>query len=248
MNTQELLLSHRTIRKYKDTPVNEAVLNRLLKCGLRASNTGNMQMYSIIVTREEPLRSRLCELHFGQGASAPVLLTICVDINRYHLWCRQKGCDEPYRNLLWLMNGTIDASLCAQNICVAAEAEGLGFCFLGTVLYQTRQIADLLDIPDGVMPVITLSLGYPDEMPNQSERLPLEGVCHQEKYHRYTDEDILRVHRVREEFPFNKAMVEQNGVRNLAQLFTEKRYPRKDNENLSEALKNYLEERFFEKK
>lgn len=199
-----------------------------------------MQMYSVIVTQQEPLRSQLCQLHYGQCSSAPAYITLCVDVNRYHHWCRLNGCDEPYTNLLWLMQATIDASLCAQNICVAAESEGLGFCYLGTVLYNAKAIAQLLQLPHGVAPVVTLAIGYPKTQPALSERLELEGVCHHEVYHDYTDDDIRRVHRVREEFPFNQEMVRQNGVASLAELFTAKRYPRQDNEAVSEALKDFM--------
>ncbi len=220
-------------------------MQRILECAGRASNTGNMQIYSIVVTQQQPLLGQLSALHFGQGATAPAFVTLCVDVNRYHHWCRLRGCDEPYGNFLWLMSGTVDASLAAQNLCVAAESEGLGFCYLGTVMYNTKAIAELLELPTGVVPVVTLSLGYPAEEPAQSERLPLEGFVHSEKYHAYSDDDINRIHELRESFPFNRAMVEQNGVRNLAELFTAKRYPRKDNEAISQALQEFCRQAGF---
>ena len=182
------------------------------------------------------------KLHYGQGASCAAYLTICVDVNRYHHWTRQRGCDEPYNNFLWLMSGTVDASLFAQNICVAAESEGLGFCFLGTVMYNAAPIAQLLNLPKGVVPVITLSLGYPDEQPAQSERLPLDGIVHNETYHDYSDEDIDRIHELRENFPFNQEMVRQNGTRNLAEIFTKLRYPKKDNEAISKSLHDFCKQ------
>lgn len=245
MDTIDLLNNHRSIRKYKATPVSQEVLDRIIESGGRASNTGNMQLYSVIVTRQPDRIAELSKLHFGQGATAPLFLTVCADVNRYHHWCRLRGCDEPYGNLLWLLSATVDASLFAQNICVAAEAEGLGFCYLGTVLYNTAAIAKLLDIPTGVVPVITLSMGYPDEQPSQSERLPLDGIVHEETYRHYSDRDIDEIHRLREEWPFNQEMVKLNGVRNLAELFTTKRYPRKDNEAISAALRDFLTQAGF---
>lgn len=242
MNTIELLNNHRSVRRYQSRPVPEEVLQRILECGGRASNTGNMQIYSIIVTDQPDDIAALSKLHFGQGASAPLFLTVCVDVNRYHHWCRLRGCDEPYDNFLWLMSGTVDASLAAQNICVAAEAEGLGFCYLGTVLYNTKAIAELLDLPKGVVPVVTLSMGYPDEQPAQSERLPLEGIVHHGRYHHYTDNEINEIHRIREEFPFNQEMVRLNKTENLAQIFTQIRYPRKDNVAISQALMEFVEQ------
>jgi len=242
MNTTELILNHRSIRKFKDKAIEQEKMDRILECGMRAANTGNMQIYSIIVTQQRTNIEALSKLHFGQGSTAAAFLTVCVDVNRYHHWCRLRGCDEPYDNFLWLMSGTVDATLAAQNICLAAESEGLGGCYLGTVMYNTRAIADLLELPKGVVPVVTLCMGYPDEEPALSERLPLEGVVHQEKYHDYSDDDIERVHRIREEFPFNQEMVRQNGTRNLAEIFTKIRYPKKDNVAISKALLEFVEQ------
>ena len=242
MNTIDLLLSHRSIRRFKSQPIEPEKMERILTCGMRASNTGNMQIYSFILTQEPTNVEALSKLHFGQGSTAPAFLTVCVDVNRYHHWCRLRGCDEPYDNFLWLMSGTVDASLAAQNVCVAAEAEGLGFCYLGTVMYNTRAIADLLQLPKGVVPVVTLCMGYPDEEPALSERLPLEGVLHHERYHDYSDQDIDRVHRLREEFPFNQEMVRQNKTKNLAEIFTKLRYPKKDNVAISKALLEFMEQ------
>jgi nitroreductase len=245
MNTIELLLNHRSVRRYQNCAIPQEVLNRVLECGMRGPNTGNMQIYSVVVTQEPELKSQLAQLHFGQGASCAAYLTVCVDINRYHHWCRLRGCDEPYDNFLWLMSGTVDASICAQNICVAAEAEELGCCYLGTVQYNTAKIAQLLDLPKGVVPVVCLSMGYPDEEPALSERLPLEGVVHYEKYHDYSDDDIEKVHEVREQFPFNQEMVRQNKTRNLAELFTAIRYPKTTNVSVSRDLLDFVKQAGF---
>ncbi len=240
MNTIDLLKNHRSVRRFQQRPIEEDKMNRILECGMRASNTGNMQIYSIILTQDKDNVAALSKLHFGQGATAAAFLTVCVDVNRYHHWCRLRNCDEPYDNFLWMMAGTVDATLAAQNICVAAESEGLGFCYLGTVMYNTKAIAELLELPKQVVPVVTLCMGYPDEEPALSERLPLEGVVHQEKYHDYSDDDINRIHEVRENFPFNQEMVRQNKTENLAQIFTQIRYPKKDNVPISQAYLDFI--------
>lgn len=244
-NAIDVMLKHRSIRKFTKERVDSAQLKEIVECGLRASNTGNMQLYSVIATQEEPLRTALCELHFGQCASAPLWLTICVDVNRYHHYCRVNGCDEPYSNLLWLLSGLVDASLFSQNLCIAAETNGLGFCYLGTVMYNTKKIADLLKCPKGVVPVITLAMGHPAEEGRMSERLGCEAVLHSETYNDPTDEDIVKTHAVRDNDPFNQQMVKDNGTRNYCEIFTTIRYPRKANESISADLKSYLEENFF---
>lgn len=236
----DLMLRHRSIRRFTDEPVSDSMLATLVECGLRASNTGNMQLYSVIATREEPRRSQLLKLHYGQCATAPLLLTVCTDVHRYHRYCQLNQCDEPYGNLLWWASALVDASLFAQNLCLAAEAQGLGFCHLGTVMYNTAQIAALLECPDGVVPVITLALGHPAEEGRLSERIGPDGVLHNETYHPYTDDDIRRIHAVRDNDPFNQEMVRQNGTRNYCEIFTTKRYPRQANESISQALEQFL--------
>ena len=241
-DTIELLMQHRSVRKFTPEGVSPDLIAEMLDCGLRASNTGNMQLYSVIVTQQEPLRSELCKLHFGQCATAPLWLTVCVDVARYHHYCRLNACDEPYGNLLWFTSALVDAALCAQNICVAAEARGLGFCYLGTVNYNTRQIADLLQCPAGVVPVIALAMGHPAEEPRRSERLGQDAVVHSETYHVATDAELRESHRVRDDDPFNKKMVEENGTRNYCEIFTTKRYPREMNEAVSRDLLQFLKD------
>lgn len=244
MNNQTIdtLLGHRSVRRFKSQDVSPELLADLVECGLRASNTGNMQLYSVIATTREPLRGELCKLHFGQCATAPLWLTVCTDVARYHQYCRVNGCDEPYGNLLWFTSALVDAALCAQNICVAAEAQGLGFCYLGTVNYNTRQIAELLQCPKGVVPVIAIAMGYPDEEPRRSERLGLDAVLHSETYHTPTDAELVESHRVRDEDPFNRHMVEENGTRNYCEIFTTKRYPRSMNTAVSNDLLQFLKD------
>ena len=72
------LYSHRSIRKYKSQPIPNTVLNRILEAGSRASSSGNMQPYSIIVTKDEEIRKQLLPFHFNQSMvmDAPVLLKI----------------------------------------------------------------------------------------------------------------------------------------------------------------------------
>ena len=238
----DVMINHRSIRKYTDEKVDKALLSEILECGLRASNTGNMQLYSVIATQQEPLRSELCKLHFGQCATAPLWLTICTDVERYHHYCRVNQCDEPYGNLLWFISALVDASLCAQNICIAAEAKGLGFCYLGTVNYNTRQIAELLKCPKGVVPVIAIAMGHPAEEGRMSERLGQDAVVHSETYHSPDDEEIIRTHRVRDDHPFNQQMVRENGTRNYCEIFTTKRYPRSMNEAVSGDLLQFLKD------
>ena len=247
MNTMELLMQHRSIRKYKPQAIEQNTLNRILEAGIRGSNTGNMQIYSIVVTQDAERKKELAKFHFGQKMveDAAAVVTVCVDINRYHKWCMLRNAGTAYDNFLWFATGVVDATIATQNICVAAEAEGLGFCYLGTVLYNAPEIAQYLKLPKGVVPVTTITMGYPDEAPELTERLPLTGVVHYEEYHDYSDEDINNVFAEKENLPFSKEMVRINGTENLAQIFTQKRYKKEDNMFMSQKLLKFLHDSDF---
>ena len=241
------IAGHRSIRKFKDTPVPENVLNEILEAGTRASNTGNMQLYSMIVTTSHELRKQLSPCHFDQPSvlQAPVHITFCADINRFDKWCRQRGAEPGYDNFAWFVSATVDAVLASQNVALEAEAHGLGICYLGTVIYTANKIAEILELPDGVVPVAAIVMGYPDQQPPLTDRLPLEGVVHREKYHDYTTQDIDRIWAEREASEETKGLLEVNGLPNLARIFTERRYTKEDNLAISRSYLEFIKKHGF---
>ena len=138
-----------------------------------------------------------------------------------------------------------DALLAAQNLCVEAELKGLGICYLGTTIYTAGEIADILELPKGVIPLTTVVVGYSDESPELTDRLPLEGVVHYEKYTDYTAAEIDELWAEREESELTKRLLEENGLPNLAQVFTQRRYVRKDNLAISNSYFALLKEKGF---
>jgi len=231
MDTIDTIFSHRTIRKYKNQNISEELLPLILQAGTRASTTGNMQVYSIIVTRDEEKKKQLCEYHFNQKMvlQAPVLLTFCADFHRFNQWCRQRNAEPGYDNFLSFFTGAIDALLAAQNVALAAEARGLGICYLGTTTYNADKLIEFFNCPEGVVPVTTLVIGYPDEEPGLTDRLPLDAVIHREQYEKYTPGKIDLLYKEKEELPLTKNLIIENQLENLAQIFTQKRYSKKDN-------------------
>ncbi len=243
----ETILKHRSIRKYKNTAIEDNVLNDILNSAVRASNTGNMQVYSIIVTKDEGVKKQLWESHFKQDMvnQAPVILTFCADINRFNKWCEQSNTEPAYDNFLWFYNATIDATIAAQNASLAAEHHGLGICYLGTTTYMASKIISILDLPKGVVPVTTIVIGYPDQEPELTDRLPIDAVVHYDKYKEYSEEDISKLHNEKDNSEDTKNLIEQNKTENLAQIFTEKRYVKKDNLFFSQSFLEVLEKQGF---
>ncbi|MGQ9846656.1 MAG: nitroreductase family protein [Bacteroidales bacterium] len=243
----EVIFNHRSIRKYKSDPIPQDILDKILKAASRASTTGNMQVYSIIVTRDEKIKRQLWEAHFKQNMvlQAPIVLTFCADFNRFNKWCLQRNAVPGYDNFLSFFTAAIDALLAAQNASLEAEHCGLGICYLGTTTYNAKSIIDILQLPVGVVPVTTLVVGYPDENPPLTDRLPLDGIVHYEKYHDYQPDDIDRIYAEKESLPQTKELLEVNQLETLAQIFTEKRYTRKDNIAFSQSLLQVLKNQGF---
>lgn len=244
---QDILLNRRTIRKYSPEPVDDNLLVELLKAGCRSSTTGNMQVYSIIIHRDESLKKALSPLHFNQAmvTEAPVLLTFCADFNRFNRWCLLRKAVPGYDNFISFMTAAIDALLAAQTLCVAAEARGLGICYLGTTTYMAHKIIEVLRLPKGVVPVTCISLGWPAEKPEQVDRLPLEAVIHNETYKDYTDGEIEKLYCEKENRSDSMQFIEENKKETLAQVFTDIRYKKEDNVYFSKVLLQVLHDQGF---
>ena len=208
---------------------------------------GNLQLYSVVVTRDAAMKRKLALAHFNQPMveGAPVVLTICADFRRTSLWAENRQAVPGYDNFLSFMNAATDALLYTQTFCNLAEAEGLGTCFLGTTVYMPQMIIDILQLPKLVFPVATITLGWPDEEPLLSDRLPLAAIVHQESYDDYTPERIDAFYTEKESLPENQHFVEINNKETLAQVFTDIRYTRKDNESMSEGMIEALRQQGF---
>lgn len=236
-----------SIRKYSSREVSDELLNRLLEEAERTPTMGNLQLYSVVITRSEEGKKALAPAHFNQPmvTGAPVVLTICADYRRTTLWAENRKAHPGYDNILSFMNAATDALLFTQTFCNLAEEEGLGTCFLGTTVYMPKMIIDTLKLPKLVMPVATITLGWPDEQPALSKRLPLRSIIHQETFEDYTPEKIDDFYAEKENLEVNKEFVRINNVETLAQVFTDIRYTKKDCETMSKGLLDALKNQGF---
>lgn len=235
-------IDRRTVRQYTDQVVSEELLREIVLEASHAPTTGNMQLYSVIATRSASVKRALAPAHFGQPQveNCSVLLTVCADFNRFVLWCEQRGAEPGYDNLQSLVTAALDAAIFAQQLCTVAELRGLGTCYLGTTTYNAPQIAEVLGLPERVVPVATISLGYPAAPGVEVGRLPVDAILHNETYQNYTPEDIDRLYAEKEARDDSQAFVEENGKETLAQVFTDVRYAKPANEAFSKVLLDYI--------
>ncbi len=244
----DTLKNRRTIRKYSNRDISDELLNELLEISFRAPTTGNMQVYSVVITRDTDNKKKLAPAHFNQPTvtQAPVVLTFCADFNRFIKWCRYRNANPGYENFQSFVTAALDAVIVTQQFNTAAEAVGLGCCYLGTTTYNAPQIVEILNLPRYVIPITTLTVGYPENIPEQTERLPLEAIVHYETYSDYSKDDIDRLYLEKESDPANKQYIIENQKETLAQIFTDIRYTKENNEIYSKVLLDLIKKQGFE--
>lgn len=241
------IANHRSIRKFESRAIDPATLQTTLEAAIRASTCGNMQCYTLLVTQEQGQLSKLSPCHFGQveRMNAPCVVTVCADMARFEAWCRVRDAEPRYDNFIWFMNGCIDSMMAAQNLTLEAEAQGLGVCVLGTTLYTAERIIEILELPKGVIPITSIAMGYPDEQPPLTDRLPLNAVVNYERYEPNTPQRIEQLWSAREASQESLDLIAENGTENLAQIFTQYRYKGEDNVTFSKIYFELLQRQGF---
>ncbi len=239
--------NRRTIRKYSDLEVSDSLLETIIEKASHAPTTGNMQLYSVIITRDADKRKALAPAHFNQPAAtgAPLLLTFCADFNRFCHWCDISDADHGYDNFQSFMTTIIDTVIFTQQFVTIAELEGLGCCYLGTTTYNAPTIAEVLQLPQRVIPVCTISVGVPADDGTISDRLPAKAILHHETYHIPSDNEVAEYYAYKESLPESAGFIAENGKKTLAQVFTDVRYTRKNNEYFSQLYHDFIENHGF---
>lgn len=194
--TMKLLYERASCRSFKDQEIPQEVLNQVIEAGLHAATGGNLQPYSIIKITQKDTKKRLVEECEMQKIveDAPVNLLFCIDWRRIGRWA--KACDAPfvafksYRHF-WI--SIQDTVICAQNVCTAADSMGLGSVYIGTVESCFMELKSICNIPEGVFPVVLLSLGYPVKYPAPANKLGIEAVVHEETYKDIPEDKLVEL-------------------------------------------------------
>lgn len=189
--TIELLLSHRSIRRFAETPIPDEHVAAAVSAGQMASTSSAVQAYSCIRVRDSRKRQELAELSGPQEkvSLAPAFFVICGDARRHRLLCERAG--GPYEQKFeGFLISVVDATLFAQNMVIALESMGYGICYVGGIRNDLARVKRVLDLPEGVYPFFGLCVGKPAEIPSVRPRLPQQAVLFDDAYP--SDEAMLR--------------------------------------------------------
>ena len=185
----QALLNRRVIRKYKTNPINEQTMALLLSAAQSAPTKSNLQQYSIVIIRDPEVRNAVSELvpSMPWVRNAPVIAIFLGDVRRIRRLAKIRGHTYQNNNADTFMNAAVDAALAMQCFITAADYLGLGTCPISYVRNRIDDLAEILDLPDGVFPISGLCVGYPDDAGYVSMRLPQKVVVHQDLYN---DDDL----------------------------------------------------------
>ena len=183
------LLNRRVIRKYKTSPISEQTMALLLSAAQSAPTKSNLQQYSIVIIRDPEVRNTVAELvpSMPWVRNAPIIAIFLGDVRRIRKLAEIRGHTYQNNNADTFMNAAVDAALAMQCFITAADHLGLGTCPISYVRNRIDDLAEILDLPDGVFPISGLCVGYPDDAGYVSMRLPQKVVVHQDLYN---DDDL----------------------------------------------------------
>ena len=178
------ILERRTHRRYRDEPVDEALVETLLACALSASSKSDLQQASIVRVRSEEKQARIASWLPAMPwiGEAPLFLVFCGDNLRLRRAAALRGKPFPNDNVDMFMNAAVDAALAMQTFTLAAEAAGLGCCPISEVRTHIDRLTELLALPAGVFPVAGLCVGWPERAGYVSMRLPPALAVHEDAY------------------------------------------------------------------
>jgi len=243
----DCLLNHRSIRKFLPKPIEQEKLNLILQAGIRAATGGNLQLYSFIVIDSDEKKKALDEAwegRFIEMSNCPIVILALADLFRVRRWLEYHS-DRPIctDKPMSFMLANWDALIALQNMVVAAESLGLGTCYIGSGLEM--DISKIFGTPEYVFPAALVCIGYPDESPKLSMRLPMDAVIHHNEYHMPTDNDIIEWYRERDALWDNvsskikKRLAEQN-IDGIAQALSVQKFSPEIVERRSKGIRRNL--------
>jgi len=165
MGVLDVIQARRSIRKYKEDPIPEEVLRRVLEAARLAPSGKNLQPWKFIIVRDIELKEQLARASFGQYfmVKAPVIIVAC------------GFPDNCYARMgRYMKSWAVDVSIALEHLILQAQEENLGTCWIGA--FEEKEVKLILKVPENVRVLAMTPLGYPDEQPRSRGRKSLEEI------------------------------------------------------------------------
>lgn len=190
------LFDRKSVRQFTSEDIDERTRELLLLSASQAPTAGNQQLYTVIDVRSQEIKDKLAVSCDNQPfiKTAPMVLIFCADCKKWDDAYRSIGLNPKNAGEGDLFIAIEDAVIAAQNVVVAAEALGLGSCYIGDIIENREYHKELLSLPDRVVPICMLVIGYPTEGQKKRvkpQRCEQKFIVHTDSY-RTLDADELR--------------------------------------------------------
>ena len=189
------LFDRRSVRAYTGEPIAEELVETILASAAQAPTAGNQQLYTILrVTDPEKvhqLRLSCDDQPFIEKAG--LVLVFCADCRKWYRAFREAGAEPRGPGAGDLLLAVSDANIAAQNAVTAAEALGLGSCYIGDIMENIERQREILGLPRYVFPAAMLLFGWPTEQQKtrpKPERVDMRYIVHENTYHDFTGEEL----------------------------------------------------------
>lgn len=192
----DVLQRRGSCRRFADEALPDELVHRLVASAQRAPTDAAGQMYSFVRITDPELRERIAQLSGDQGhiRDAAEFFVVCADTHRLERLLEHRGESYGMGPLVTLLFGITDAALAAQSMALAAEAMGLGICYIGGLQNNVVEVAELLELPERVLPLWGLCVGVRADEPGTKPRVPTDLVLHENRFHEYTSEQLDRAY------------------------------------------------------
>ena len=216
------LTSHRSFRQYSEQPVEPDKLKIIIESAQAAPSWVHGQQVSIIAIKSPERKQQLSVLCGNQKhvAAAPVFLVFCMDFYRAKLASEMEGSSfEAVKDVDALLVGATDVGISLSNAIAAAESMGLGIIPIGGIRRNTKEVIDLLQLPEHVFPIVGLCVGYPGEEAAQKPRLPMQAVFHEEQYNPNQEGLLREYNQTHREFLKRQGLTEREWSSTIAHFY-----------------------------
>jgi nitroreductase len=177
------IAGRRVQRRYLDKAVEPALLRLLCACALSAPSKSDLQQADIVILNEAD-KLVIADLIPDQPfiRSAPAFLVFLANGRRLPEISMMRGKPFPNDHLDQFFNASVDAGIVLATFIAACDAVGLGTCPISVIRDHSGKVSDMLKLPQRVIPVAGMCVGWPSDKGHISPRLSLDSTLHQERY------------------------------------------------------------------
>lgn len=234
------MMSHRSIRKYSDQPVSDDDLDTIIRSAQAAPSWVNGQHVTIISIKDPERRKKMAELAGNQKyiMEAPLFLVFCADFHRIKVACEMEGTEfKAAVNPDLVVVGAVDVGISLSNAITAAESLGLGTVPIGGIRRSPLEFIELLNLPEYVIPVSGLCIGYPSEIPDMVPRLPKAAIFYEDQYNENIHEDIKEFNDTHSEATKGRASGGSTWTQRMANFYKDPFYINDSYKDVGKMLK-----------